>query len=85
MENFDEKIKFIKEAEEVQLKLCKKKSAAYFSLWLTSRGIDYRYICAHEEDDYFYDEDEYEENEYLFWIKRDDWSYLKEEIPWEKD
>lgn len=73
MENFDEKIKLVKEGEEVQLKLYSQSSAAYLGLWLTSCGVDFRYICVQTGDDYFYDPHAIE-HEHLFWIKKDDWN-----------
>ncbi len=85
MENFDEKIKFVREDEEILLKLYNQESATYFGLWLTSRGIEFRFVSVHDEDDYFYDPEEDKEYEHLFWIKKDDWNYLKDEISWEKD
>lgn len=82
MEDFGE-IKLVEEDEEILLKLYDKKSATYFSIWLTFRGIDYRFIFVRDEDDFYYDPDE--EDEYLFWMKKDDWNNLKDEIRWEED
>jgi hypothetical protein len=84
-ENFGEEIKFVRENEEVLLKLYTKKSATYFSIWLTSRKIDYRFVTVHNEDDFFCESNEDEEYEYLFWIKKDDWNYLKDDICWRED
>ena len=83
MENFGEHIKFVKKDGDVLLKLHNKNSATYFSIWLTSCKIDYRFISIHNEDDLFYDSDD-KEYEYLFWIKKTDWNYLKDEINWEE-
>lgn len=84
MGNIGENIKLVKVDEEVLLKLYNKKSAIYFSIFLTARGIDFRFISAYEEDDLFYDDDD-KGYEYLFWIKKDDWNDLKDDISWEVD
>ncbi len=85
MEDIGENIKFIKEDEEVLLKLNHKNSAIFFSILLTARGMDFRYISVYDEDDSFYDPDEEEEVEYLFWIGKDAWKDLKGDICWEKE
>lgn len=85
MEDFGENIKFVRENDEVLLKLHNQISATYFGIWLTSRNIDFRFISIHNEDDVFYDPDEDKEYEYLFWLKKDDWKYLKDEVSWEED
>ncbi|HTX61116.1 MAG TPA: hypothetical protein VMC48_02300 [Methanobacterium sp.] len=83
-ENFGEDVKFVREEGDVLLKLYHKNSAIYFSIWLTSRRIDYRFIITGTEDDFFYDPD-VEEYEYLFWIEKSDWNSLKDDICWEQD
>lgn len=83
MEDFGESIKFVRENEDVLLKLYNKNSAAYFSIWLTSRGIDFRFVSVSNRDDLFYEQDD-NEFEYLFWIKIHEWNNIKDEINWEE-
>ena len=83
MEDFGENIKFIRENEEILLKLYNKDSATYFSIWLTSRGIDFRFVSVSNNDDLFYEQDD-NEFEYLFWIKIHEWDSIKDEINWEE-
>lgn len=82
MQDLGEKVKVVREDADILLKLYSKDSAAYFSIWLTSCKINFRFISIHDEDDLFYDSDD-RKYEYLFWIKEDDWNYLKDEIDWE--
>lgn len=81
MDQFGEIIKFIREDQEVLLKLNNKKSAILLGIWLTSRRIDYKYMPILNDDDMIYNPDE-DENEYLFWINKDDWKNIKGDINW---
>lgn len=82
LENIGENIKFTKKEEEVQLKLYSKDSAALLSIFLTARGINFRFVHVHGiDDEQFYDSDSREEH--IFWIKEDDWEILKHDICWE--
>ena len=84
MEIQDKLKKLVRENGEVLLKLRNKKSAMYFSIWLTSCRIDYRFIpTCEDQDDLFYDQDE--DGEYLFWIKKKDWIQIKDDISWEEE
>lgn len=84
MENIGENIKFTRKEEEVQLKLNSKDSAALLSIFLTARGINFRFVHVYGiEDDQFYDSDSREE--YIFSIKQDDWEILKHDICWEME
>lgn len=83
LENIGENIKYVKKEEEVQLKLYSKDSATLLSIFLTARGIEFRFIQVHDEDDPFYHTDNREEH--IFWIKEVDWDILKHDICWEKE
>jgi hypothetical protein len=83
MEDIGENIKYVKKNGEVQLKLYNKDSASLLSIFLTARGIEFRFIQVHDEDDLFYNSDNKEEH--IFWIKEEDWNYLKHDICWEKE
>lgn len=83
MENMGENIKIVKKNKEVQLKLYSKESATLLSIFLTARGIEFRFIDIHSsEDDIFYESDNLEEH--VFWISEEDWNLLKDDICWEK-
>ena len=84
MEQFGEKIKVIKEKNEVLLKLYNKKSAIYFGLWLTSLKIEYKYVPVLNEDDMIHNEDDKFDYEFLFWMRHNDWKRLAKDINWEK-
>ncbi|MDD1774376.1 MAG: hypothetical protein LUQ24_02455 [Methanobacterium sp.] len=86
MESFGEKIKLIKEDDEVLLKLYNKKAAIFFGIWLTSCRVDYNYIPILNDDDMLYNPDDHdEEYEYLFRIQKNDWKNIMDDINWEKD
>jgi hypothetical protein len=70
MQNIGEKIKFVRENNEVSLKLYNKNSASYFGIWLMARGIEYKFVSIHNENDLIYNLDEDKEYEYLFWLKK---------------
>ncbi len=83
MEDIGETIKYVGKNGDVQLKLSSKDSATLLSIFLTARGIEFRFIHVHGEDDIFYDEDN--KDEHIFWIKEEDWNSLKHDISWQKE
>ena len=83
MENIGESIKLVKKEKEVQLKLYRKESATLLSIFLTARGIDFRFVPVHDEDDQFLDLDV--RDEHIFWINEEDWNTLKHDISWEEE